>query len=80
MRFRSWIALAGRESRGSAGRLVFFADSHWVAGDQELEPVKIASTDVANAPDLTAPDMEKFWDDYYEKQGVPRPDRPQGQP
>ncbi len=62
------------------GRLVFFADSHWVAGDQELEPVKIASTDVANAPDLTAPDMEKFWDDYYEKQGVPRPDRPQGQP
>jgi hypothetical protein len=27
-----------------------------------------------------APDMDKFWDDYYEKQGVPRPDDPQGQP
>ena len=62
------------------GRLVFFADSHWVAGDQELEPVNIASTDVAKAPDLMAPDMDKFWDEYYEKQGVPRPDTPQGQP
>jgi hypothetical protein len=62
------------------GRLVFFADSHWVAGDQELEAVKIASTDVANAPELMAPDMDKFWDDYYDKQGVPRPDNPQGQP
>ena len=62
------------------GRLVFFADSHWVAGDQDLEAVKIASTDVANAPELVAPDMEKFWDDYYEKQGIPRPDKPRIQP
>lgn len=62
------------------GRLVFFADSHWLAGDQELAPVKVASTDVANAPELMAPDMEKFWDEYYEKQGIPRPDKPQVQP
>ncbi|MEE4175004.1 MAG: hypothetical protein V2I57_12195 [Xanthomonadales bacterium] len=62
------------------GRLVFFADSHWVVGDQELEPVKVASTDVANAPELMAPDMDKFWDEYYEKQGIPRPDETRVQP
>jgi hypothetical protein len=62
------------------GRLVFFTDSHWVAGDQELEPVRVASTDVANAPNLMAPDMDKFWDEYYEKQGTPRPEEPGSQP
>ena len=62
------------------GRLVFLADSHWVAGDQDLEPVRVASTDVANAPNLMAPDMDKFWDEYYEKQGIPRPDKPESQP
>lgn len=49
--------------------LVFLANSHWVQGGEEVEPVRVAATGIAVAPNLMAPDVEKFWDEYYEKTG-----------
>lgn len=58
--------------RGS--ELVFFANSHWIRDLSRPEPIRVASTNLADAPDLVSPDVEKFWDEYYEAQGVPRPE------
>lgn len=55
------------------GKLYFFANSHWVSGDEELDPVRVASTDVASAPELVAPDVRKFWEEYYEQTGQEPP-------
>ncbi len=53
--------------------LVFLANSHWVRKQGEPEPVRVATTGIASAPDLEAPDVEKFWDEYYKSQGIERP-------
>lgn len=55
------------------GKLYFFANSHWVSGDEELDPVRVASTDVESAPELVAPDVRKFWEEYYEQTGEQPP-------
>lgn len=55
------------------GKLVFFANSHWIRDLAVPEPIRVASTGLAEAPDLMSPDLDKFWDDYYEKTGTERP-------
>jgi hypothetical protein len=54
-------------------KLFFFANSHWVSGDEELEAIRVASTDVESAPELVAPDVQKFWEEYYEETGQQPP-------
>lgn len=58
--------------------LVFFANSHWVQSLDEPEPIRVARTSIAQAPNLMAPDLEKFWDEYYESKGMTPPERPGG--
>ncbi len=64
--------------RGS--ELVFFANSHWVSTGGEPQPIRVASTDIESAPDLTAPDTQKFWEEYYEFHGQTPPSDPDAQP
>jgi len=59
--------------------LVFFANSHWVRDLETPEPIQVASTNIAEAPSLRAPDVEKFWDEYYEEQGMEPPEDTPGQ-
>jgi len=55
--------------------LVFLANSHWVRKPQGMpEPVRVARTNVAKAPDVISPDLDKFWDDYEKSTGNKRPD------
>lgn len=53
--------------------LVFFANSHWVRDPQAQGPVRVARVDMSEAPNLVAPDLEKFWDEYRAEQGVQPP-------
>jgi hypothetical protein len=55
--------------------LVFLANSHWVRrAEGKPAPVRVARTNVSNAPDLTSPDVEKFWEEYERETGNKRPD------
>lgn len=58
------------------GSLWFFANSYGTQNRAAPQPIGIAVTPVETAPDLMAPDLDKFWDDYYEKTGTPRPEQP----
>jgi hypothetical protein len=60
--------------------LVFFANSHWISNQAEPQPIRVASTNIETAPDLTAPDTQKFWEEYYESQGQTMPSDPGSQP
>lgn len=60
------------------GSLWFFANSYGVLNAVEPQPIGVAVTSVEVAPDLVAPDIDKFWDDYYEKTGTPRPEETAG--
>ncbi|MEJ2533995.1 MAG: hypothetical protein P8008_00580 [Gammaproteobacteria bacterium] len=44
--------------------LYFFANSHWVRAMESPQPIVLASTNVANAPDIVPPDLQKFREDY----------------
>lgn len=57
------------------GSLWFLANSYGLQNRGTPQPIGIATTSVETAPDLMAPDLEKFWDDYYEKTGTPRPEQ-----
>ncbi len=60
------------------GSLWFIANSYGAQNSVEPEPIRIGLTPVESAPDLGSPDLEKFWDDYYENTGRPRPEAPAG--
>lgn len=48
--------------------LVFLANSHWVRSMQgQPPPVRVASTNVSEAPELTTPDMEKFMEESRQR-------------
>jgi hypothetical protein len=52
--------------------VVYLGNSHWVRTSQgQPEPVRVLSTNVAEAPNLIAPDMEKFMEDYNRGNTVP---------
>lgn len=57
------------------GSLWFIANSYGVRNAVQPQPIGIAVTSVENVPDLVSPDIDKFWDEYYEKTGQPRPDQ-----
>lgn len=48
--------------------LWFLASSQWAPGRKTSTPVRIASTSIAHAPELQAPDAEKFLRDQARKQ------------
>lgn len=58
------------------GSLWFIANSYGAQNSTQPEPIRIGLAPVEAVPDLVAPDLEKFWDDYYENTGRPRPDAP----
>lgn len=55
------------------GQLWFFANSYGAHNVTRPQPVRVAVTPVAEAASLVSPDVEKFWDEYYEKTGQERP-------
>ncbi|MEM1410732.1 MAG: hypothetical protein AAGH19_00125, partial [Pseudomonadota bacterium] len=64
----------------NGAKLVFFANSHWVRDLTSPTPIQVASTFVDAPPDLISPDFQKFWDEYYESQGIEPPDEVPGGP
>jgi hypothetical protein len=58
------------------GSLWFIANSYGTQNAVQPESIRIAVAPVETAPDLMAPDLDKFWDEYYESRGMERPDQP----
>lgn len=56
------------------GSMWFLANSYGAQNAVQPQPIRIATTSVAVAPDLVTPDLDKFWDEYYESQGLERPE------
>ena len=53
--------------------LFFMANQQPVRAKIARRPVRIGSAKIDDDQELSAPDMDKFWDDYYEKTGKERP-------
>ncbi len=53
--------------------LFFMANQQPVREKIARRPVRIGSAKIDDDQELSAPDMDKFWDDYYEKTGKERP-------